>query len=217
MRCPLARIVHPLNESQLARVEPGDRLVVLARTIQVRDPGTEAVLKDSAVNWAHLGETCLGQALYLHRTIFKNASEAPVWSHLELSYFRSMISSDAIQQLVIERQPATMDLLRAEILLTTPSSFTAPRLARLGRSARTPSITGVYPSRTSILQRVPERHAGLLWTCRRQACPSGQIWNVQGDGNGGGALSRPEAGDRLEPDSPVRAGCRRLSRVWPGV
>jgi hypothetical protein len=123
----LARTVHPLNQSHLAQIEPGDRLVVLGRTIQARDPGTEAVLKDSAVNWARFGETCIGQALYRHRTIFKNASEAPVWSHLELSYFRGMVPGDAIQELVVERRPATMDLLRAEILLTTPSSFVLPR------------------------------------------------------------------------------------------
>ena len=124
----MARTIHPLSESHLARIEPGDRLVVLARTIHApRDPGTEAVLKDSAVNWARFGETCIGQALYLHRTIFKNASEAPVWSHLELSYFRSMVPGEAILELVVKRQPATIDLLRAEILLTTPSSFVLPR------------------------------------------------------------------------------------------
>jgi hypothetical protein len=81
----------------------------------------------SAVNWARFGETCLGQALYRHRTIFKSASEAPVWTHLELSYFRSMVPSDAILELVVKPQSGAMDLLRAEILLTTPSSFVLPR------------------------------------------------------------------------------------------
>lgn len=101
--------------------------MVLARTIQARDAGTEAALKDSAVNWARFGETCLGQALYRHRTVFRNAAEAPVWSHLELSYFRNMIPADAILDLVVKRQPAEIDLLRAEILLTTPSAFVLPR------------------------------------------------------------------------------------------
>jgi hypothetical protein len=76
--------------------EPDDRLVVLARTIQARDLGTETALKDSAVNWARFGETCLGQALYRHRSVFRNAAEAPVWSHFELSYFRNIVSADAI-------------------------------------------------------------------------------------------------------------------------
>jgi hypothetical protein len=119
--------MHPFNKSHLARIEPDDRLVVLARTIQARDPGTETALKDSAVNWARFGETCLGQALYRHRTVFRNAAEAPVWSHLELSYFRDMVPADVILDLVVKRQPAEMDLLRAEILLTTPSSFVLPR------------------------------------------------------------------------------------------
>jgi len=122
----LARTIHSINESDLARIEPGDRLVILARTIHVRDSATETALKDRARNWARFGETCLGQALYRHRTVFKNASEAPVWTHLELSYFRSMVPGDAILDLVEKRQPAA-DLLRAEILLTTPSSFVLPR------------------------------------------------------------------------------------------
>ncbi len=119
--------IHPLDRSDLARIEPDGRIVVLARTIHVRDPGTETALKDSAVNCARFGETCLGQALYRHRTVFRNASEAPVWSHLELSYFRGMVPGDAILDLVVKRQPAAMDLLRAEILLTTPKSFVLPR------------------------------------------------------------------------------------------
>ena len=123
----MAQTIHPLNESHLARIEPGDRLVVLARTIHARDPGTATVLKDSAVNWARFGETCLGQALYRHHTVFRNAAEAPVWSHLELSYFRNMVPADAILDLVVKRQPVETDLLRAEILLTTPSAFVLPR------------------------------------------------------------------------------------------
>lgn len=119
----MAETIPPFYQSHLARIEPHDRLVVLARTLHARDPGSETALKDSAVNWARFGETCLGQALYRHRTVFKNASEAPVWSHLELSYFRSVVPGDAILDLVVKRQPSAMDLLRAEVLLTTPSSF----------------------------------------------------------------------------------------------
>jgi hypothetical protein len=95
--------------------------------MHVRDPGMESALKDSAVNWARFGETCLGQALYRHRAIFQNASEAPVWSHLELSYFRGFVPGDAILDLVVKQQPTTLELLRAEILLTTASSFILPR------------------------------------------------------------------------------------------
>ena len=113
--------------SHLARIEPDDRLVVLARTIQALDPSAEAALKDSAVNWARFGEACLGQALYRHRTVYRNASEAPVWSHVELSYFRNLVPADAILDLVVRPQPAETGLLRAEILLTTPSSFVLPR------------------------------------------------------------------------------------------
>jgi hypothetical protein len=123
----MAATTDAFYKSHLARIEPDDRLVVLARTIQARDPGTESALKDSALNWTRFGKTCLGQALYRHRTVFQNASTATVWSHLELSYFRNMVPGDAIHDLVVKRQPAATDLLRAEILLTTPSSFILPR------------------------------------------------------------------------------------------
>ena len=119
--------IHPFDWSHLARIEPDNRLVVLARTIQARGPGSETVLKDSAVEWARFGETCLGQALYRHRSIFRNAVEAPVWSHLELSYFRNIVPADAIRDLVVKQQPAETQLLRAEILLTTPSAFVLPQ------------------------------------------------------------------------------------------
>jgi hypothetical protein len=118
---------HPSDESHLTRIEPDDRLVVLARTIQARGPGSETALKDGAVNWARYGEACLGQALYRHRSIFQSASEAPVWSHLELSYFRDIVPADAIHDLVLKQQPTETHLLRAEILLTTPSAFVMPR------------------------------------------------------------------------------------------
>lgn len=123
----MAESIHPFHGARLARIEPDDRLVVLARTIQARDPATEAALKDGAINWARFGETCLGQALYRHRSVFRNAAEAPVWSHLELSYFRDIVPADAIHELVVKPQPAGTELLRAEILLTTPSAFVLPR------------------------------------------------------------------------------------------
>jgi len=123
----MAEIIHPFRESHLARIEPDDRLVVLARTIQARESGAETALKDSAVNWGRFGETCLGQALYRHRSIFRDAADAPVWSHLELSYFRDVVPADTIHDLVVKPQPAGTDLLRAEVLLTTPASFVLPR------------------------------------------------------------------------------------------
>ncbi len=146
----MAESIDPSEESDLIRIEPEDRLVVLARTIQAQGPGSETALKESAANWARHGETCLGRALYRHRSVFQNASEAPVWSHLELSYFRDIVPADAIQNLVLERQPA--DLLRAEILLTTPSAFVMPR-NRHGSAAR--------PGRQASLEYIDVRSACL--------------------------------------------------------
>jgi hypothetical protein len=124
---PMPESLHSSEGSWLTRIEPADRLVVLARTIEAGGGQAEAELKDGAVNWARFGETCLGQALYRHRSVFQNGSEAAVWSHLELSYFRDMIPAGAIHELVVKSQPPSTQLLRAEILLTTPSAFVLPR------------------------------------------------------------------------------------------
>jgi hypothetical protein len=123
----MAESIYPFDGSHLIRIEPDDRLVVLARTIQASERGAEAELEDRAASWARFGETCLGQALYRHRSVFRNASAAAVWSHLELSYFRNIVPADAIHELVVKPQPPGIQLLRAEILLTTPSAFVLPR------------------------------------------------------------------------------------------
>ncbi len=86
----------------------------------------EAALKECATNWTRFGETCLGQALYRHRSFFQNPSGTPAWSHIELSYFRSMVPDATISDLVTNEPPAKINLLRAEVLLTTPSSFILP-------------------------------------------------------------------------------------------
>ena len=79
------------------------------------------------MNWIRFGNTCLGQALYRHRSVFQNASDGPMWSHLELSYFRDIVPADVVLELVSNPQSDGVHLLRAEVLLTTPSSFILPR------------------------------------------------------------------------------------------
>lgn len=120
-------MIDPLCRSRLAQIEPEDRIVVLARTIQAPNSEAETALKKSAINWARFGEACLGQSLYRHRSIFQNNSEAPIWSHFELSYFRNIVPANAILDLVVKPQQTATDLLRAELLLTTPSSFVLPQ------------------------------------------------------------------------------------------
>jgi len=137
--------IHPISGPPITQVEPGDRLVVLARTIETQEPDAETALKESAKDWARFGETCLGQALYRHRSIFHNGADAPVWSHLELSYFREMVPADVIHDLVMKPQPTGMTLLRAEILFDHPRIVhTAVRMAGLGRPVRVAGIAGIY-------------------------------------------------------------------------
>ncbi|QOZ29135.1 hypothetical protein [Bradyrhizobium sp. CCBAU 51753] len=118
--------IHPTPEPHLTRVGLDDRLVVLARTLHAPEPAMEVALRENAMNWARLGKTCLGQALYRHRSFFQNPSGSLVWSHVELSYFRGLVPWDVTKDLVVNRQPTDANLLRAEILLTTPSSFLLP-------------------------------------------------------------------------------------------
>jgi hypothetical protein len=126
MRPPMPEVSHHLSNSDLAQIEPNDRLVVLARTLQANGSKAETVLRDGALNWGRFGDRCLGQALYRHRSVFQSTSDAPVWSHLELSYFRHVAPAEVIQELVVNGPPEGVCLLRAEILLTTPSSFMLP-------------------------------------------------------------------------------------------
>ena len=123
----MAESTRPFAKGHLTQIEPDERLVVLARTMQAQGPGSEKTWKDGAINWTRFGETCLGQALYRHRSVFQSASEALVWSHLELSYFRDIVPVEAIHDLVFKQQRAEAHLLRAEILLTTPSAFVMPQ------------------------------------------------------------------------------------------
>jgi hypothetical protein len=122
----MPEVSHRSSSSHLAQIEPNDRLVVLARTLQVKSSKAETALGDGALNWVRFGDACLGQALYRHRSVFQNAADAPVWSHLELSYFRDVAPVEVIQELVVNGPPEGVRLLRAEILLTTPSSFILP-------------------------------------------------------------------------------------------
>ncbi|BBD98774.1 hypothetical protein SAMIE_1022750 [Sphingobium amiense] len=116
------RAHHP----HVASVEPGDRLVILARAIQVRDRDAATLLEAQAANWARLGDACLGYSLYRQRSVFGNAADVSEWSHLELSYFRKIVPADVISELVLKPQAKGVELLRAEILLTSPSSFVLP-------------------------------------------------------------------------------------------
>ena len=114
-------------QSHLARIEPDDRLVVLARTIQAPDPGAETALKGQHRQLgAFRGNMPRAGALSAPFCLSERYRSA-VWSHLELSYFRNMVPADAILDLVVKPQPAETVLLRAEILLTTPSAFVLPR------------------------------------------------------------------------------------------
>ncbi|MCA0418077.1 MAG: hypothetical protein LCH80_05060 [Proteobacteria bacterium] len=169
--------VGSIDEAKLTRIEPEDRLVVLARTIQAEGAPAEAALQEGAANWSRFGETCLGQALYRHRSVFQTASEAPVWSHLELSYFRDIVPAGAVHELVFGPQRADLRLLRAEILLTTPSAFVMPRHWR-GSADR--------PERQASLEYIDVRPASLgeYREIMRKYIGPAAAWLVQAGGIG---------------------------------
>jgi hypothetical protein len=115
-----------LNRPQPVRIEPGERLVVLARTLDAQDLQAEATLEAGARDPVRFGETCLGRALYRHRSVYRGASDVAVWSHLAVDYYRDLVPEEAIRTLAFRQQPAGVRLLRAELLLTTPASFVLP-------------------------------------------------------------------------------------------
>lgn len=119
--------VDAIAEPEIISIEPDARLVVLARTLDAKSADAKDVLEQAASEWRHFGDTCLGRSLYRHHSIFKSQSDAPIWSHAELIYFRDIVPSEVVDQLVSSQQPSGVHLLRAEILVTTPSSFVFPR------------------------------------------------------------------------------------------
>lgn len=114
-------------EPEVVHVEPQERFVVLARTLDAKSADAIETLGQAASKWKQFGATCLGRSLYRHSSIFKSQSAAPVWSHAEFIYFRDVVPFDVIDQLVRTPQPVGVQLLRAEILVTTPQSFIFPR------------------------------------------------------------------------------------------
>ena len=150
-------------DDRVSRIEPDARIVVLARTVQAEGPAWEAAW-DGDAGPAALGDACLGRALYRHRSVFRSASDAPHWSHLELGYYRAIVPAEVVHDLVFERRPEQARLLRAEILLTTPSSFVMPRgwrgsADRPGRQASLEYID-VRPGRLADYREMMRRFIG---------------------------------------------------------
>ena len=112
-----------------------------------------------------------------------------MWSHFELSYFRYIVPADAIHELVVKQQPPETQLLRAEIFLTTPSAFVLPQdwQGSADRSERQASLEYI-DVQSRHLGEVQRDHAEIHRPGRREARPSAQDWDVQGDGDGGSAV-----------------------------
>ena len=132
--------------------------------MQAQGQGWETAWEVGATNGNSFGEADLGRALYRHRSVFQSASEAPVWSHLELRYFRNIVPVDAIHDLVFQQQPAAVHLLRAEILLTTPSAFMMPTSwqGSAHRPERQASLEYIYvrPAYLSEYRDIMRRYIG---------------------------------------------------------
>lgn len=153
-----------MTDGTLIRIEPYDRLAVLARTMQTTIPRSETSRTNIHVDGARLGDTYIGRALYQHRSLVQGSSTAPVWSHLELTYFRGSVPIHVIRELALIPPPEDTRLLRAEILLTTPSSFVMPRgwQGSAGRSDRQASLEylDVQPAHLAAYRDIMRRYVG---------------------------------------------------------
>ena len=149
---------------EIVCIEQRERLVVLARTLDAKSMAGAETLGQSATEWRHFGDTCLGRSLYRHGSIFKSQSSAPVWSHAEFIYFRDIVPCEVIDQLVTAPQPLGVHLLRAELLVTTPQSFVFPRgwAGSAHRPDRKPSIEylDVAPSSLRDYREIMRRYIG---------------------------------------------------------
>lgn len=156
-----------MSEAAVTRIEPDARLVVLARTLQARDPTPDprpGAARSGGAPGASFDGACLGRALYRHRSVFQSASDAPAWSHLDIHYFRDLVPAEAVHDLVLAPQPAGVRPLRAEILLTTPASFALPQGRRgpAGRPGRVASLEYIHvrPDRLGDYRAVMRRYVG---------------------------------------------------------
>ena len=160
----LEQAVSTFNGQEIVFIEQDERLVVLSRTLDTKSTEAKDTLEQAANEWKHFGETCLGRALYRHHSIFKSQSDAPAWSHSEFVYFRDIVPSDVIDQLVSSPQPPGVHLLRAEILVTTPKSFVFPRgwTGSSHRPDRKPSLEylDVDPSSLRDYREIMRRYIG---------------------------------------------------------
>lgn len=152
------------KDARIVAIEPGDRLVVLARILDATSEQAKRALEQEASEWRQLGSTCLGRGLYRHDSIFRGQSDAAVWSHAEFTYFREIIPGDVIERLVRSPSVPSTVLLRAEILLTTPASFVVPPnwSGSSHRTDRRPSIEylDVHPSRLADYREIMRRYIG---------------------------------------------------------
>lgn len=151
-------------DRQLIAIEPEDRLVVMARTLDVTSTDARHLLEQHAGEWRNLCGTCLGRSLYRHHSIFRGQSDVPVWSHAEFTYFREIIPAEVITRFIQPIPAAGVKLLRAELLLTTPGAFAFP-LAWPGSSQRLdrkPSIEylDVNPDRLADYRDMMRRYIG---------------------------------------------------------
>ncbi len=152
------------KDPRIIAIEPGDRLVVLARILDASSEHAKRALEREASERRQLGGTCLGRGLYRHDSIFRGQSDAAVWSHAEFTYFREIISGDVIDRLVPSPPVPSVVLLRAEILLTTPASFVLPTnwSGSSHRPGHKPSIEylDVHPSRLADYREIMRRYIG---------------------------------------------------------
>lgn len=151
-------------DTPIVSIEQGDRLVVLARTLDTKSDEAERSLQQPASEWMQFGSTGLGSALYRHHSIFKGQSDAPAWSHAEFTYFRDVVPPDVLERLVWSPPPSGVKLLRAEILVTTPASFIFPQdwAGSSQRPDRKPSIEylDVHPSHLRNYRDIMQRYVG---------------------------------------------------------
>ncbi len=107
-----------------------------------------------------LRAACLGQALYRHGTVFRSTSDAPVWSHVELSYFRDFVPGDVIRERVAQSQPPRRAPAARGTAADDPRFLrAAPRVGGTAQQGGLPGLTGIHRRAAGLPRRLPGDHA----------------------------------------------------------
>ena len=101
----------------------GDRLVVLARTIDAAsDPSACDTFEQQAFRTPRMADGSLSHRVFRQDSLFKEVEGTVPWTHLEIVAFEQIVPRGAIEA-ALAPVPGAARTLRTELLVATPGSY----------------------------------------------------------------------------------------------